>query len=137
MSHDEDEDETGAETEAEQPKRGRGRPRTRPLDAVTTRRRLEAQRLEGERDDAAAAWEAERTVKAMAHLYATEQRLAAAWAAACRAEGKIERSLAFTGAAQRWAAAHAKALDQGLVDEVAELTARLARRERAERAAGS
>lgn len=121
----------------EELKRGRGRPRNGDTEANAQKRKAKALALEVERDEAAAAWEQDKTVKSMAALYAVEERLAAAWAAALRAEGKISASMPFTAAAQKWAAAHAKALDQMLVDEVAELTARLERRERAERAAGT
>lgn len=121
----------------DEPKRGRGRPRNGDSDEHAHARKLEALRLEGERDAAAAEWERTGTAAAKAHMCAVEQRLASAWAASWRASGNVDRAMRFSDAAAKWAQAHSKALDQLLVDEVSVLSERLARRERAERAAGS
>lgn len=118
-------------------KRPRGRPRNGDTEENALRRKEEALRLEVERDTAAAAWEAQGTAAAKAHMCAVEQRLASAWAAALRSRGDIGAALDYATSAAKWAAAHSKALDQLLVDEVAALAERVKRRERAERAAGS
>lgn len=117
-------------------KRGRGRPRKGDTAANAQRRKDEALRLEAERDAAATEWERTGAASAKAHMCAVEQRLASAWAAALRSEGKVTAAMRYSDAAVKWAAAHAKALDQLLVDEVADLAAKVERRERAERAAG-
>lgn len=117
------------------PKRGRGRPRNGDTAENAHRRKVEALRLEAERDAAAERAEREGTVSARTAHYAVEQRLAAAWAASLRSEGRIEAALKYSDAAVKWAAALAKATDQGIADEVRALAARLDKRERAERAA--
>lgn len=108
-----------------------GRPRKYATPEQFEARFAEAHRLELERDAAAARWEAEQTVAAKAALCAIEQRLASAWSAALRADGKLGPALKYSDAAVKWAAAHKAAVEQLSADRVAELHARVARRARA------
>lgn len=112
------------------PNRG-GRPRKRAEDGAVAARFADAQRLEAERDEAAARWEREGTMEAKAALCAVEQRLASAWAAALRGDGKPGPALKYSDAAVKWAAAHKAAIEQLSADRVAELHRRVARRARA------
>lgn len=116
---------------------GPGRPRKRAPEEQVGARYAEAHRLEELRDEAQAAWLRDRTMAAKAALCAAEMQAATAWAAALRADGKHEDSFRYTKAAQDWAQAHDKAVQQLVADRVEALHQRVVRRERARAAAST
>lgn len=110
------------------PPRPPGRPRKRAGEADTDRRYAEAHRLERIRDESAAAWQTSGTIAAKAALLAAELQVAAAWASALRADGKIGPALKCSELATKFASAHAKAVEQLLADRVEQLHAIAVRR---------
>lgn len=78
----------------------------------------EAQRLEAERDRLAVEAEGSETMSSKAALLRCEMLLAQAWAAAMRADGKIPAALKFADTANKYAAAHAKAVEQMVHDRL-------------------
>lgn len=105
-----------------------GRPRKRAGEADTDRRYAEAHRLERIRDSAAEAAQVSNRIADKAVWLAAEQQVAAAWAAALRADGKIPLALKYTEAAVKLAGAHAKAVEQLSADRVDELHQLVVRR---------
>lgn len=91
----------------------------------------EAQRLEAERDRLAVEAEGSETMSSKAALLRCEMLLAQAWAAAMRADGKIPAALKFADTANKYAAAHAKAVEQMMHDRVEALHRLVAQRQQA------
>lgn len=111
------------------PEKGQpGRPRKRAGEADMDRRYAEAHRLETIRDEAAAAAQGSTRIADKVAWLAAEQQVAAAWASALRADGKIPLALKYTDAAVKLAGAHAKAIEQLSVDRVDELYRVMVRR---------
>ncbi|WAS97203.1 hypothetical protein [Nannocystis punicea] len=112
--------------------RGPGRPRKYAATPERIAERYaEAQRLEVERDRLAVEAERLGTIAAKVAMLAAEQQVAAAWASALRADGKIPAALKYGELAVKLSAAHAKALDQLIADRVDELHRRALRRDEA------
>lgn len=86
-------------------------------------RRDEARRLESARDGAAMAAEIAGTLETKVAWLAAEQQVAAAWAAFLRAAGDLGDALKYSEQTVRWAAAHAKAVEQLVADRVLKLHA--------------
>lgn len=103
-------------------------PGGRPRKYAASRERVaerfqEAQRLEAERDRLAAEAERSPTMAAKAAWLAAETQVAAAWAAALRADGKLPQALKFGELAVKQAAAHKAAAEMMLADRVEQLFA--------------
>jgi len=122
---------------SESEKESAGRPRKRATEAKTDERYAEAHRLEQERDNAAKQWEKDSSVAAKVALCAAEQRVASAWAAACRGELRHTEAEKYTKQATAWAQAEAKAREQLIGDRVDDLWRRVVRREAAAQAAAA
>lgn len=110
------------------PSKPAGRPRKRAGEADTDRRYAEAHRLERIRDEAAGRWQTSGTIADKAALLAAELQVAAAWASALRADGKIAPALKYSELAAKFAGAHAKAVEQLIADRVEQLHALAVRR---------
>lgn len=102
-------------------KKAPGRPRKRAGEADVDHRYAEAHRLEAIRDEAAAAAQTSNTIASKAAWLAAEQQVAAAWASALRADGKIGPAMKYAELAVKFAAAHAKAVEQLIGDRVEQL----------------